>query len=301
MWWFWLVHDFLIGLAGRLSLMALPNTILAGDSITPRSGVFRYCSSALLTSSVSRLPPGPVLSLIILLADFTPISARELLSGYMAELSLCLMPHLARNSLQFSLLNGGPPSVSMTSGTPNCLKCEQSQVMTVLKSLEVGFLIFKKPENRSHNAAKSRPSWWKKSTQMSWKGWLGISAGMASSLCWDGAISLHVLHWLLFWEIAAPMLGQKNLALADAFMLLSPWWAECRQSSTSPLSSEGMNIWSSFIGTPSSVYSSSLIGQNSFRSSSTSARFSGKPSSIMAFSLTQVSSVTALSLTRSQV
>merc|ERR1712082_277986 len=168
-------------------------------------------------------------------------------------------------------------------------------------SPEVGFLIFRNPENRSHSAAKSRPSWWKKSTHMSWKGWLGISAGMASSLCWDGAISLHVLHWLLFWEIAAPMLGQKNLALAEAFMLFSPWWAECRQSSTSPLSSEGMNIWSSFIGTPSSVYSSSLNGQKGFRSSSTSARFSGKPDLIMAFSLTQVSSVTALSLTRSQV
>ena len=34
----------------------------------------------------------------------------------------------------------------------------------------------------------------------------------------DGAISLQLLHWLLFWEIAAPMLGQKNLALAEAFM-----------------------------------------------------------------------------------
>merc|ERR1712082_144642 len=224
-----------------------------------------------------------------------------LLSGYMAERSLCLMPHLARNSLHFSLLNGGPPSVSMTSGTQNCLKCEQSQVMTAGKSPEVGFLIFKNPENRSHSAAKSQPSWGKKSTQISWKGWLGISAGMASSLCWDGAILLQVLHWLLFWEIAAPMLGQKNLALAEAFMLLSPWWAECRQSSTSPLSSEGMNIWSSFMGTPSSVYRSSLIGQNGFMSSSTSARFSGKPDLIKAFSLTQASSVTALSLTRSQV
>merc|ERR1712082_191440 len=224
-----------------------------------------------------------------------------LLSGYMAELSLCLMPHFAKNSLQFSLLNGGPPSVSMTSGTPNCLKCEYSHFMTPGNSPDVGFLIFRKPEYRSHSAAKSRPSWWKKSTQISWKGWLGISAGMASSLCWDGAILLQVLHWLLFWEIAAPMLGQKNLALAEAFMLLSPWWAECRQSSTSPLSSEGMNIWSSFIGTPSSVYRSSLIGQNGFMSSSTSLRFSGKPDRIQALSLTHTSSVTALSLTRSQV
>merc|ERR1712082_268457 len=211
------------------------------------------------------------------------------------------MPHLAKKSLHFSLLNGGPLSVSITSGTPNCLKWEQRYVMTAVKSLEVGFLIFRKPEYRSHTAAKSRPSWWKKSMQISWKGWVGVSAGMASSLCWDGAISLHVRLWLLFWEIAAPILGQKNLALAEAFMLFLPWWAECRQSSTSPLSSEGMYIWSSFIGTPSSVYSSSLIGQNGFRSSSTSARFSGKPDRMVAFSLTHVSSVTALSLTRSQV
>ena len=91
-----------------------------------------------MTLSVSKLPPAPVLSLISLLATLTPISAPEFDSGYMAELNLCEMPHFYRNSLHSKLLNGGLLLVSMTVGTPNCLKWSFRKVSRFPKSIFVG-------------------------------------------------------------------------------------------------------------------------------------------------------------------
>ena len=54
---------------------------IAGDSVVVGSGQFLYCSIARWNESVSISPLGPVLSVIILLTVFTPISALQLLWG----------------------------------------------------------------------------------------------------------------------------------------------------------------------------------------------------------------------------
>ena len=72
---------YLPGCTGMKSLIDLPNTAIAGDSPVSLSGVFLYWSMARMNLSVSRVPFGPVFSMIMRFAVFTPTSARQLLCG----------------------------------------------------------------------------------------------------------------------------------------------------------------------------------------------------------------------------
>lgn len=67
------------------SLTGRPNRHMAGDRRVSLSGVFLYCRTARWNLSVSMVPSGPVLSTIILLMVFTPISALLLLWGKATE------------------------------------------------------------------------------------------------------------------------------------------------------------------------------------------------------------------------
>ena len=63
------------------SLIDLPKTHIAGDSVVSLSGQLRYCNIARWKESVSSSPSGPVLSVISRLVVLTPTSARQLLWG----------------------------------------------------------------------------------------------------------------------------------------------------------------------------------------------------------------------------
>ena len=56
-----------------------PKTHIAGESFVSLSGVFLYCRMARWKASVSSLPFGPVLSVIMCLTVYTPTSALQLL------------------------------------------------------------------------------------------------------------------------------------------------------------------------------------------------------------------------------
>ena len=59
--------------------MGRPKTRIAGDNLVFLSGQFLYCRIARWNGSKSRSPLGAVLSVIMRLTVFTPISARQLL------------------------------------------------------------------------------------------------------------------------------------------------------------------------------------------------------------------------------
>ena len=66
--------------------MGRPNICTAGDSFVSLSGVLRYCKIACWNLSTSRSPLSPVLLVMSLFMDLTPISARQLLWGKATEL-----------------------------------------------------------------------------------------------------------------------------------------------------------------------------------------------------------------------
>ena len=69
------------GMAGTKSRIWRPNTISAGERLSSGVGVFRYVSIARWNAGISTSPCGPVFSMIMRLADLTPISARVLECG----------------------------------------------------------------------------------------------------------------------------------------------------------------------------------------------------------------------------
>ena len=70
------------GLIGRKSLMGRPKTSWAGERLYSVSGVFLCCMMALAILSWSGDPSDLVLSMRILLADLTAVSARRLEWGW---------------------------------------------------------------------------------------------------------------------------------------------------------------------------------------------------------------------------
>ena len=73
-WLFWNAFKSL-RMVGRVSLNGWPNSISAGDSLHPGSGVLRWMSRACVVLSLSRFPCGSTLSIKSLFVDFTAVSA----------------------------------------------------------------------------------------------------------------------------------------------------------------------------------------------------------------------------------
>lgn len=95
-----------------------------------------------------------------------------------------------------------------------------------------------------------------------WNGNSGFDGGIKDSLSCDGAITLHVLHWVLVCRIRASSPDQNNRCLTFSSMPLMPWYAEWSDSSTSPRSYLGMSILLPIIDTPSRKYNASFISQH---------------------------------------
>ena len=72
-------------------------THFSGDSCVFGSGVFRYWRMAHCRESMSRLPLGVVLSVMIGLTDFTPISALQCECGKATDDRRWCTPHSLRN------------------------------------------------------------------------------------------------------------------------------------------------------------------------------------------------------------
>ena len=91
--------------------------------------MFLNWSKALKNLSQSRVPVGPRFACIRRLVAFTATSARPLDWGWYAEDTLCLTPHLSRNSLVPHAVYSGPPSLDSSSGTPNVEKRERKHAI----------------------------------------------------------------------------------------------------------------------------------------------------------------------------
>ena len=100
------------------SLVGLPKTHIAGESLVDWSGVFLYCRMACWNESVLRAPSFPMLPVISRLTVFTPISARQLLWGKATELRRWWIPQSRRNCRVVWAMNSGPPSEESSSGMP---------------------------------------------------------------------------------------------------------------------------------------------------------------------------------------
>ena len=107
------------GSIGIKSLMGLPKTNCAGDRLVFGSGVLQYCKIAHCRESVSRLPRGSVLLVMMRLMVLTPISALQLECGNATEESRWWMPQSLKNWRVQVAVNSGPPSVAHSSGIPN--------------------------------------------------------------------------------------------------------------------------------------------------------------------------------------
>ena len=70
---------------GIKSLMGLPKTHIAGESLVSASGVLRYCSIARCKASVLSSPFEPVLLVISLFTVFNPTSAIAMGKGHRRE------------------------------------------------------------------------------------------------------------------------------------------------------------------------------------------------------------------------
>ena len=130
MWWFrrassWAVNVssqvvcgwYLPGKIGMKSL-GLPKTIIAGDNLVARSGVFLYWRIACCTASTSSPPLGPVLLVRLRFMILTPISALQMLCGKATDDSPLWTPHVRRKPLRVFDWNSGPPSEASSSGMP---------------------------------------------------------------------------------------------------------------------------------------------------------------------------------------
>ena len=95
----------------RYELLKGPlKTHFEGDSCVFGSGVFRYWRMAHCRESVSRPPLGVVLSVMIRLMDFTPISALQFGCGNATDDRRWCTPHSLRNWRMAVAVNSGPPS-----------------------------------------------------------------------------------------------------------------------------------------------------------------------------------------------
>ena len=104
------------------SLIGLPKTHCAGDSLVFGSGVLRYCKMACWNALVLRLPCGSVLFVISLLTVFTPISALQLEWGNATDERRWCTPQSFKSCWVACALNCGPPSVAHSSGMPYVAK-----------------------------------------------------------------------------------------------------------------------------------------------------------------------------------
>ena len=111
------------GWMGKKSRMGLPKTNWLGDKLYSATGVFLYCISAFITLSQSGDPSDLVLSISNRLPDLTAVSARRLLCGWYAELTLWFFtPQLWRNCFNWVDLNCGPSSLDILQEFQICKK-----------------------------------------------------------------------------------------------------------------------------------------------------------------------------------
>ena len=87
------------GRIGMRSLMGLPKTHIAGESLVLGSGVFLYWRIAFWKASMLSGPLRPTLPVMSLLTVFTPTSALQLLWGNATELRRCCTPQVCMNCL----------------------------------------------------------------------------------------------------------------------------------------------------------------------------------------------------------
>ena len=109
---------YLPGRMGTRSLMGRPNTCIAGDNFVSLSRVLRCCRTVCWNLSTSSSPLGPVLLVMSLFMDLTPISARQLLWGKAIELRRWFTPHCWRKVHVAEAINSGPPPDESSSGMP---------------------------------------------------------------------------------------------------------------------------------------------------------------------------------------
>ena len=107
------------------SLRGRPNRICAGERLQSGSGVLRSCNMARKKRSWSRLPVGPVLDCRRHLAVFTATSAQPFDWGKLTEDTRCRTPQRRGKSCVPLAVNSGPPSLEISSGTPNVAKRER--------------------------------------------------------------------------------------------------------------------------------------------------------------------------------
>ena len=120
------------GSTGMKSLIGLPNTHMAGDSLVSGSGVFLYCRIALWRALVSSPPPGNVLEQIKRLTVFTPTSALQLECGNATEDFLWCTPQVLRKCFVSEAMNSGPPSDESSFGIPNVPNVRLSESISPL-------------------------------------------------------------------------------------------------------------------------------------------------------------------------
>ena len=103
----------------KASRMGLPNTTCAGDILQSGSGVLRAWSNARRRPSLFRDPVEPTLSISMRFVFLTATSARPFDWGKYAEDMRWRTSHLVRKSAVAADENYGPPSLDISSGTPN--------------------------------------------------------------------------------------------------------------------------------------------------------------------------------------
>ena len=104
------------------SLICLPKIISAGEILQSGSGVFLTCRRARKRRSLLRDPDGPIFSRRRRLHFLTATSARPLDWGKWDEDNRCRTPQRLRKLSVLVLVNSGPPSLEISSGTPKVAK-----------------------------------------------------------------------------------------------------------------------------------------------------------------------------------
>ena len=114
---------------GRESLIGLWKTYLAGEIPVAASGVLRYCMIAFVKLSVSKLPFGLVLSISRRFIELTATSALPLLRACATDDILWCIPQFCSIFFVDAAVNSGPPSLDISSGTPNVWMMSYKELM----------------------------------------------------------------------------------------------------------------------------------------------------------------------------
>ena len=125
--------------------------------------------------------------------------------------------------------------------------------------------------------------------------------GVGDAFGWDGAMRLQEEQRARMAVMAGVMPGQKNDDSAREHIWDTPWWAECRASSTRSRRAGGITMRSLYRAMPSKLVSLSRNWWYGLRSGGVSPGMSGNPSSMISNSLVIEASLAIARRTSSQV